>query len=63
MSRHGKIAPNKALLSVNVEGEIKKALFELAEREGRTLSNYVAWRLQQIVRQEKLKGRASPEAS
>ena len=62
MSRHGKIAAHKALLSVNVESETKKALFDLAEKEGRTLSNYVAWRLQQIVRQEKLKGRASPES-
>ena len=48
-NRHGKLAENKSLLSVNIEKELKKRLAQLAKGQNRTLSNYVATELARHV--------------
>jgi hypothetical protein len=53
MSRHGKRADGRALLSTILDNETKEALRVLAAADGRTLSNYVAHQLGQIVRTRK----------
>ncbi len=52
MSRHGKIAESKALLSVNIGREIKEQLASLAAADRRTLSAFVALHLERLVTEE-----------
>lgn len=45
MSRHGKRAADKTLLSVNIPKELKAELESLAVADNRTLSNFVVTEL------------------
>lgn len=52
-NRHGKLAENKDILSVNIEKTVKDELALLAKDENRTLSNYVATELAKLVTKAK----------
>lgn len=58
-NRHGKLADNKDILSVNIEKAVKEDLAQLAKDENRTLSNYVATELAKLVAKAK-RAKAKP---
>jgi len=59
MSRHGKIAEDKALLGFVIPRDLKERLRELAEAENRTLSNFLVTRLTAMI--EEIDRAAKPE--
>lgn len=45
-------APKTATISLRVDPALKARLVEMAEAEGRTLANFLEWRLRQLVEEK-----------